>query len=77
MHEYYADGQRWVSWRDKLLRPAGPRDPHAPSAQEGHQVIVPTSESLKVARMLRLCLANRLPLLLVGPTGTGKSVSVQ
>lgn len=38
---------------------------------------MPTTESLKITRTLELCLAHHLPLLLVGPTGTGKSVSVQ
>ena len=73
MHEYHVDQQRWVSWKDILGRPSSLKS----QQQESNQIIVPTTESLKIARMLRLCQTNRLPLLLIGPTGTGKSVSVQ
>lgn len=78
VHEYYVDGSRWACWRDKL-RTVAPRDLlSGPSpASSSLQTFVPTTESLKIARLLQLCLAHRLPVLLVGPTGTGKSASVQ
>ncbi len=41
-----------------------------------HELIVPTTENLKNSYMLNLCVKNSMPVLFVGPTGTGKSVSV-
>ena len=38
---------------------------------------MPTTESLKITSMLELCLAHLVTVLVVGQTGTAKSVSVQ
>jgi dynein heavy chain len=75
--EYFVDRARWASWKDKLRSALPARDLGDGSAGPSSLAIVPTSESLKIARLLELCVGNRLPVLLVGPTGTGKSVSVQ
>lgn len=77
VHEYFVDGPRWAAWKDRLRSAAA-----APDRQQGadgcaQHTFVATTESLKVTRILELCLAHKLPVLLVGPTGTGKSLSVQ
>jgi dynein heavy chain len=79
-NDYFVDKQRWVSWREKLRQsPQGLEDglEGDDSFSARQEVIVSTTESLKVAKLLELCLASGLPVLLVGPTGTGKSVSVR
>lgn len=40
------------------------------------ELIIQTNESLCQRYFLKLCLANSLPILFVGPTGTGKSAIV-
>ena len=77
VHEYFVESQRWVSWRDVIQRRTMEKDPFNDREVAGHQVIVPTTESLKITKMLELCLRNALPILLIGPTGTGKSVCIQ
>jgi dynein heavy chain len=73
--DYYVDRARWASWSDKLRSSATAQD-LLRSTRPSEQIIVPTTESLKITRLLELCVGSRLPVLLVGPTGTGKSVSV-
>jgi dynein heavy chain len=72
VHEYFVDEHRWASWNEKLLRVQTQESRR--TAVE--QIVVPTTESLKIEGLLDICLANRMPLLLVGPTGTGKTLSV-
>ena len=41
-----------------------------------HEVIVPTIESLRMSNLLRILVKTRKHLLFVGPTGTGKTLSI-
>ena len=41
-----------------------------------HELIVPTTENLKNTYVLNLCIRNNIPVNLIGPTGTGKSVLI-
>lgn len=41
-----------------------------------HEIIVPTTENLKNSYIMNICVKNNLPILLIGPTGTGKSILV-
>jgi len=58
VHDYFVENHRWASWKDRLQRQAMASDPLADSGLTGHQVLVPTTESLKIRKMLELCLAN-------------------
>lgn len=41
-----------------------------------HGLVVETSESLRITHLLKLAVASAHPFLLVGPTGTGKSILI-
>ena len=38
------------------------------------QVMIPTAETARQEYFLKVCLEHNVPILLMGPTGTGKSV---
>lgn len=64
---------KWRLWTDLI-------DPVAtailPTASF-KSITVPTADTMTMTFMLQKSLDNRTPLLLVGPTGTGKTVVVQ
>lgn len=47
-----------------------------PKDAKFHEIIVPTVDSVRNYELINLFLANKHPLLFVGPTGTGKSVCI-
>ncbi|XP_043799961.1 dynein axonemal heavy chain 7-like isoform X2 [Apis laboriosa] len=62
---------KWKLWSDDLIdTPPIPRDIPV------NQIIVPTVETIRYITLFRLLVGNKKPVLLVGPTGTGKSVYV-
>jgi dynein heavy chain len=79
VHEYLIEDQRWITWKERLQRESNAAALNSDSGLMAccKMAFVPTTESLKISSTIELCLAHKLPLLLVGPTGTGKSVSVQ
>lgn len=74
VQNYFIEDQRWVSWKDVLEK----QDSHSnfDPTLTYHELIVPTTENLKHSYILNMCVKNNIPVLFVGPTGTGKSVSV-
>ena len=74
MQNYYIEDQRWINWRD-VLEKTDQRN-EFDSSLTYHELIIPTTENLKNSYILNLCTKNNLPVLLVGPTGTGKTVMV-
>ena len=61
---------KWVNWIKTI--PAY----EVPGSVKYSQVIVPTVDSIRVNAMIDRMLFNKSHILLVGPTGTGKSISV-
>jgi len=72
---YVDENGRWVCWKDVL--DAQDRQRQFDPSLTFHELIVPTTENLKHTYMLNLSVKSHTPALFVGPTGTGKSVSVQ
>lgn len=54
-YDYYVDKQRWVSWRDSLRNAANSSDLFKDEDESSHLIMVPTTESMKIARLLELC----------------------
>lgn len=60
---------KWKLWSDEIdAAPPIPRD------MSVNQIIITTVETIRITALLDLLLRHEKPLLLVGPTGTGKSV---
>lgn len=60
---------KWKPWSDEIaLAPPLPRDIPV------NQIIITTVETIRISAILDLLVRHGKPLLLVGPTGTGKSV---
>ncbi|VDO05387.1 unnamed protein product [Rodentolepis nana] len=58
----------WVEWASRLNSSEISRD------ERPQDMIVPTTETVRMSYFLDLYLSHRIPMLIVGPTGTGKSV---
>ncbi|KAH8413286.1 hypothetical protein KR009_009673 [Drosophila setifemur] len=71
-YRYIKEGKgKWKPWQDDVnSAPAIPRDIPV------NQIIIQTNESVRIGAVLDLLVRHGKPLMLVGPTGTGKSVYV-
>lgn len=65
----------WVSWKDKLKRTETRLGSHGEQEQQ-HDIIVPTTEIMKLKHLLTLFMSASKPLLFVGSTGTGKTIAI-
>jgi dynein heavy chain, axonemal len=63
--DFYHEAQRWWNWKERL------QDAECQPSQE--HLMIETTETLKTKYFLRTSAACRLPVLLIGPTGTGKT----
>jgi len=68
---YSTDDNKFVDWMDTV-----PEFKIPPEAQY-HEVIVPTTDTVRYSFLLNQCLTNYLPLMFIGQTGTGKSILVK
>ena len=60
---------KWKLWADDLANcPPIPRDVPV------NQIIVPTVETIRCTALMMMLSTHMKPLMLIGPTGTGKSV---
>lgn len=71
-YNYIKEGKgRWKLWSDNLADvPPIPRD------MPVNQIIVPTVETIRYMELFKKLVSHQKPVLLVGPTGTGKSVYI-
>lgn len=69
-YRYLKEGKgKWRLWSDEIASaPPLPRDIPV------NQIIITTIETIRITAILNLLLTHGKPLMLVGPTGTGKSV---
>ncbi|XP_050512273.1 dynein axonemal heavy chain 3 isoform X2 [Diabrotica virgifera virgifera] len=61
----------WISWTDTVEK----IDKIPPTAK-ANELIIQTNESCCQRFFLKMCLDNKIPILFIGPTGTGKSAVV-
>lgn len=76
VQDFFIDVVRWLSWKERLPRAPGPQYV-PPPLSPGQQVIIPTTQVFKLNMMLDLSAGNAIPMLIVGPTGTGKSSMIK
>ncbi|XP_052396332.1 dynein axonemal heavy chain 12 [Carassius gibelio] len=70
-YEFKGKG-RWVHWNESIRNaPLGDKNTKV------QDIIVPTIDTVRYTYLMDLCIQYGIPLLLVGPTGTGKSVYVK
>ena len=74
VQNYFIEEGRWISWKDVLDR--NDQNKEFDPSLTYHELIVPTTENLKNTYVLNLCIRNNIPVNLIGPTGTGKSVLI-
>ena len=63
---------KWMKWTATAST-----ELHLRTGQKLKDAIVPTMDTIRYKYLMDICIKNRVPLLFVGPTGTGKSVYVK
>ena len=75
LHSYYLDNCKWKIWREyleKIDREERPID----ESLKFHEIVIPTIDTLKFQNLLSFMVSQKLPVLVFGPTGTGKTLYV-
>ncbi len=76
-YEWYLDKEyKWKQWKDVITENA--RDNQQLLANyeniQAHEIVVETIDSVTITYLLDTAIRNEYPLLLIGPTGTGKTI---
>ncbi|KAK1794827.1 hypothetical protein P4O66_009897, partial [Electrophorus voltai] len=73
VYDYYFQKQgsgQWNIWTDSITK----EESTIPAGANVSDLIVPTKETARLLYLLRTYLSHEVPVLFVGPTGTGKSI---
>jgi len=68
---YLKEHSSWVNWSKTVP------DYVVPTGGSYTEVIVPNVDSIRVQFLIKNCLVNRKHIMIVGQTGTGKSIMIQ
>lgn len=71
VYDYYFYDCKWHNWKDKLS------DSLIPYDSSFQEILVETQESLRVTALIKSNLTNHSPLLIVGPSGVGKTCFIR
>ncbi|KAJ1555349.1 Dynein heavy chain 7, axonemal [Nowakowskiella sp. JEL0078] len=63
----YGENDQWIPWLSTIQHSSIPLD------AEFNDIIIPTKDTTRYSYLLDLMIQNNKPILLIGPTGTGKS----
>ena len=72
VYDYYIEDGKWKSWKEKLEK----SDTDVNKDLHFHDIVVPTLESLRMLQLLQISINADIPFLMIGPTGTGKSLFI-
>ena len=72
LYDYVFDKglSKWMLWTD-LIVPV-----EIPESANFNEIIIPTKDTLRYTYILNQCILAEIPMLFVGPTGTGKTIYI-
>ena len=71
LYDFYISEFKWKSWKDQYEK----IEIDLPADYKGyHEIIVPTIDFARISYIYDYAINNKFPLLLIGPTGTGKTL---
>ena len=72
VQDYYIEEGKWKSWKDKLEK----HEVNISPEMRFHDIVVPTIESMRMLQLVDYAVTAEYPFLMIGPTGTGKSLFI-
>ena len=71
LYDFYISEFKWKNWKDQYEK----IEIDLPANYKGyHEIIVPTIDFARISYIYDYAISNKFPLLLIGPTGTGKTL---